>query len=344
MFGLGIPELIVIFVIALWWFSPKKLCLGSRAGSPSSNGTEEVKETIGAVRAVRADRRRLKADVEETEPGPMRQPGRTHGLTQKGPVGTGNLKVSVLLVHLDSSEADISFPSRHRRWFISASTIQRCSLACPNATAGSRILSLRTFIAQGRPGAAFYRSHGPLGHLKIGFVAGMMLMLPVILYQIWKFISPGLLRHERKYASQFVVFATIFFGIGVLFCFFFLLPFAIPFLVAYKTEHLRPIIKIGDYINFTLMFMIAAGAVFELPLIMIVLGRMGVINANSLAKFRKYAFLGSFVIGGILTPTPDAFNMTIMSIPIYLLYELGILGVRILGRKKDLGSTDLSEI
>jgi len=183
-----------------------------------------------------------------------------------------------------------------------------------------------------------------MAHLKIGFVAGMMLVLPVILYQIWKFISPGLLRQERKYASQFVVFATIFFGIGVLFCFFFLLPFAIPFLVAYKTEHLKPIIKIGEYINFTLMFMLGAGAVFELPLIMIVLGRIGIINVESLARFRKYAFLGSFVIGGIVTPTPDAFNMTIMSIPIYLLYEIGILGVRIFGKKKDLDSTELTEI
>lgn len=183
-----------------------------------------------------------------------------------------------------------------------------------------------------------------MAHMKIGFIAGMMLMLPVILYQIWKFISPGLLRKERKYASQFVIFATIFFGIGVLFCFFFLLPFAIPFLVSYKTEHLKPIIKIGDYISFTLMFMLAAGAVFELPLIMIVLGRMGIINVDSLAKFRKYAFLGSFIIGGIVTPTPDAFNMTIMSIPIYLLYELGILGVRILGRKKPDPDTSLTEI
>jgi sec-independent protein translocase protein TatC len=183
-----------------------------------------------------------------------------------------------------------------------------------------------------------------MAHLKIGFVAGMMLMLPVILYQIWKFIAPGLLRHERKYASQFVIFATIFFGIGVLFCFFFLLPFAIPFLVTYKTEHLKAIIKIGDYINFTLMFMLASGAVFELPLIMVVLGRMGIINVDSLTKFRKYAFLGSFIIGGIVTPTPDAFNMTIMSIPIYLLYELGILGVRVLGRKKQDPDTSLTEI
>jgi len=183
-----------------------------------------------------------------------------------------------------------------------------------------------------------------MAHLKIGFVAGMMLMLPVILYQIWKFIAPGLLRHERKYASQFVIFATIFFGFGVLFCFFFLLPFAIPFLVTYKTEHLKAIIKIGDYINFTLMFMLASGAVFELPLIMVVLGRMGIINVDSLTKFRKYALLGSFIIGGIVTPTPDAFNMTIMSIPIYLLYELGILGVRVLGRKKQDPDTSLTEI
>ena len=183
-----------------------------------------------------------------------------------------------------------------------------------------------------------------MAHLKIGFVAGMLLMLPVILYQIWKFIAPGLLRHERKYASQFVIFATIFFGFGVLFCFFFLLPFAIPFLVTYKTEHLKAIIKIGDYINFTLMFMLASGAVFELPLIMVVLGRMGIINVDSLTKFRKYALLGSFIIGGIVTPTPDAFNMTIMSIPIYLLYELGILGVRVLGRKKQDPDTSLTEI
>jgi len=183
-----------------------------------------------------------------------------------------------------------------------------------------------------------------MAHLKIGFIAGTMLMLPVLLYQVWKFIAPGLLRHERKYASQFVVFATIFFGIGVVFCFFMLLPFAIPFLVTYKTAHLKPIIKIGDYISFTLMFMLGSGAVFELPLIMIVLGRMGIINVDALTKFRKYAFLTSFVIGGIVTPTPDAFNMTLMSIPIYLLYELGILGVRILGRKKDPGSTELTEI
>jgi len=183
-----------------------------------------------------------------------------------------------------------------------------------------------------------------MSHLKIGFIGGIILMIPFILRQVWLFIAPGLLPRERTYAGQFVFFATIFFVVGVLFCFFILLPIAVPFLISYKAEHLTPIIKIGDYIDFTLKFMLATGAVFELPLIMILLGRMGIINVDSLVKFRKYAFLIAFIIGGLVTPTPDAFNMTIMSIPIYLLYEIGILGVRILGRKKDPDSTSLTEI
>lgn len=183
-----------------------------------------------------------------------------------------------------------------------------------------------------------------MSHLKIGFVAGLMLMAPAVLYQVWKFISPGLLPHERKYAGQFVLFSTLFFAAGVLFCFFFLLPFAIPFLVSYKTEHLTPIIKIGEYIDFTLKFMLAAGAVFELPLVMVLLGRMGIIDTGSLKRFRKYAFLTAFIIGGLVTPTPDIFNMAMMSLPIYLLYELGILGVRIFGKPKRTPGTDLTEL
>ncbi len=183
-----------------------------------------------------------------------------------------------------------------------------------------------------------------LSHIKIGIIGGIMLVVPVILHQVWKFISPGLLPHERRYAGQFVFFSTLFFAWGVVFCFFFLLPFAVPFLIGYKTEHLTAIIKIGDYIDFTLKFMLAAGAVFELPLILILLGRMGIIQVNALTGFRKYAFLIAFVIGGLITPTPDAFNMTIMSIPIYLLYEVGILGVRVFGRKKKgPGSASLTE-
>jgi len=180
-------------------------------------------------------------------------------------------------------------------------------------------------------------------HLKIALIAGIMLVFPLIMYQLWKFISPGLLPKERRYVGYFVFFSTLFFGIGVLFCYMLLLPFAVPFLLSYKTENLIAIIKIGDYIDFVLKFLLASGVVFELPLIIVLLSRMGVVSPEWLAKYRKYAFLAAFIIGAILTPTPDVFNQTILSIPIYLLYEIGIIASRIFGRKKKSDNTDLTE-
>lgn len=171
-------------------------------------------------------------------------------------------------------------------------------------------------------------------HLKIALIAGIMLVFPFVMYQVWKFLSPGLLVKERQYVGYFVFFSTIFFGIGVLFCFLVLLPVAIPFLLSYKTENLIAIIRIGDYIDFVLKFLLASGVVFELPLVIVLLSRMGVVSPDTLAKYRKVAVLGAFIIGAILTPTPDIFNQTILSIPIYLLYELGILASRIFGGRK----------
>ncbi len=180
-------------------------------------------------------------------------------------------------------------------------------------------------------------------HLKIALIAGIMLVFPFIMYQVWKFISPGLLQKERKYVGYFVFFSSLFFGIGVLFCFLLLLPFAIPFLLTYKTEDLIAIIRIGDYIDFVLKFLLASGVVFELPLIIVLLSRMGIVSPDWLAKYRKFAFLGAFILGAILTPTPDVFNQTILSIPIYLLYETGILLARIFGRRKKPETTELAE-
>jgi sec-independent protein translocase protein TatC len=180
-------------------------------------------------------------------------------------------------------------------------------------------------------------------HLKIALIAGIMLVFPFIMYQVWKFIAPGLHKKERKYVGLFVFFSSLFFGIGILFCYFLLLPFAVPFLMTYKTESLIAIIKIGDYIDFVLKFLLASGVVFELPLIIVLLSRMGVVNPELLTKYRKFALLGSFIIGAILTPTPDIFNQTILSIPIYLLYEIGILASRMFGKKKKSDSTELTE-
>jgi sec-independent protein translocase protein TatC len=175
-------------------------------------------------------------------------------------------------------------------------------------------------------------------HIKIALIAGLMLVFPFVMYQLWKFLSPGLLPKERRFVGYFVVLSTVFFSIGVLFCYLALLPMAIPFLLTYKTEDLTAILRIGDYIDFVLKFLLASGIVFELPLIIVLLSRMGIVTPDTLAKHRRIAVLGSFVVGAILTPTPDIFNQTLLSVPIYLLYELGILASRIFGRRKKPGS------
>jgi sec-independent protein translocase protein TatC len=175
-------------------------------------------------------------------------------------------------------------------------------------------------------------------HIKVSIVTGIILSLPVILYQIWKFIAPGLLPSEKKYIGPFIVAGTGLFLLGDLFCFTVILPFAMGFLLTYKTGSLTPMISVGSYIDFTLKFLLAFGAVFELPIIILFLTKMGFITPKTLSKNRKYAVLIAFVLAAILTPTPDAFNQTLMAGPILILYEVGIIISKIFSRKKDEGN------
>jgi sec-independent protein translocase protein TatC len=171
-------------------------------------------------------------------------------------------------------------------------------------------------------------------HLKVSFVAGLVLSLPVILHQFWKFISPGLLLKEKKYVGPFVVSASLLFLIGAFFCFMFVLPFAMGFLLTYKTGSLTPMLSVGNYVDFCLKFILAFGAVFELPIIIVLLTRMGIVTPKTLAKNRKYAILVAFIVAAILTPTPDAFNQTLMAVPMIVLYEAGILVSRFFVKKR----------
>ncbi|MGD0886673.1 MAG: twin-arginine translocase subunit TatC [Thermodesulfovibrionales bacterium] len=171
-------------------------------------------------------------------------------------------------------------------------------------------------------------------HMKMAFVAALILSLPIIFYQLWKFISPGLLLTEKKYIGPFVIIATILFFIGAAFCFLFVLPFAMSFLLTYKTENMTPMLSVGNYVDFCLKFILAFGAVFELPVAIVILTRMGIVTPKTLAKNRKYAILLAFILAAILTPTPDVFNQTLMAVPIILLYEAGILVSRLFVRKK----------
>ncbi len=173
-------------------------------------------------------------------------------------------------------------------------------------------------------------------NMKIALVCGFILTIPVIFYQLWKFISPGLYSHEKKYVLPFVLTATGLFLMGVAFCYLIVLPFAMSFLLGYKVgDFLMPMLSVGLYIDFLLKFLLAFGFVFELPVLIVVATRLGLITPQTLKKYRRLAIILAFVVAAIITPTPDAFNQTLMAIPMIILYEVGIWVSIILNKKRE---------
>lgn len=170
-------------------------------------------------------------------------------------------------------------------------------------------------------------------HFKISLISGIVISSPIILYEFWEFVAPGLLQKEKKYVFPFIIITMFLFLFGAVFCFMVVLPFAMNFLLNYKTEVLKPMLSVGRYIDFSLKFIVAFGAIFELPVVLVFLTRMGIVTPKSLAKNRKYAIVLAFVVAAFLTPTPDAFNQSLMALPIVLLYEAGIWASKILNSK-----------
>ena len=174
-------------------------------------------------------------------------------------------------------------------------------------------------------------------NMKVALVAALVFSLPVIFLQLWKFIAPGLQPTEKKYVIPFVIVSTGLFMVGASFCFIIVLPFALSFLLNYKIgDFLMPMLSVGQYVDFCLKFILAFGAIFELPIVLIFLTKIGLVTPETLKRNRRLAIVLAFVAGAILTPTPDPFNQTLMAIPIIMLYEVGIqLSVFFAKRKPD---------
>jgi sec-independent protein translocase protein TatC len=169
--------------------------------------------------------------------------------------------------------------------------------------------------------------------IKVGLIVGIFLASPMILWQVWAFIAPGLHAHEKKYAAPFVIIGSLLFIGGGAFSLFVVTPYALAFLLSYARPGLTPMITLENHVGFLLKFTVAFGAVFELPLALTILARVGVVNAKMLGRNRKYAILGAFVVSALLTPTPDAFNQALMAGPLIILYEVGIVCARLFGRR-----------
>lgn len=171
-------------------------------------------------------------------------------------------------------------------------------------------------------------------NVKVAGLCAIVLALPYLLFEVWRFVVPGLHVQERRFVGPFVAVSAGAFYAGAGFSFFFVLPFALNFLISYGVNSgFMPQISIAQYVGFALWFLMVFGLIFEVPLALTLMAKLGWVDAPFLIQYWKWALLGSFVISAILTPTPDPFNQTLMAGPMFLLYWVGIFGAKVFGKK-----------
>jgi sec-independent protein translocase protein TatC len=179
-------------------------------------------------------------------------------------------------------------------------------------------------------------------YMKVGFLTALFLAAPIVLYQIWAFISPGLYPRERRYALPFVLFATIFFIAGGAFGYYVGFPAAGAFLLRIA-EGFEPALRISSLFGFQAKIILGSGIVFELPTVIYFLARLGLVTPGFLWRNFKYAILVIFVIAAVITPTPDVVTQCIFAAPMIVLYLIGILVARVFGRPRAKPRTDREE-
>lgn len=172
-----------------------------------------------------------------------------------------------------------------------------------------------------------------IAHLKLSIIAGVILSCPFIFYQIWRFISPGLYINERKYAFGFISFGSILFIMGCAFSYYLALPMAFEFLMGFGGDTDKAMISIDQYMGFFTQMCLMFGLSFELPLVIVILGFMGIVSQELLKRFRRYAVLVLAVLAAVITP-PDVVSMTMMLGPLLALYEVSVILVGVFERKR----------
>jgi sec-independent protein translocase protein TatC len=172
-------------------------------------------------------------------------------------------------------------------------------------------------------------------YLKVSFFAALFLAVPFMLYQAWRFIAPALYKEEKQIVIPFIFFGSLFFGLGAAFCYYIASPPAFNFLLnEYSSEYVKAFPTISEALSFFMALIFGFGLVFEFPLIIFILARIGIVTSKLLREKRKYAVVVSAMIAAILTPTTDAISMMLMFVPIIIFYELGILVAWLFGKKR----------
>ena len=177
---------------------------------------------------------------------------------------------------------------------------------------------------------AFFTVAEPfLAHAKLSFFVTVFTLMPWLAYCFWFALSkPFSLTATSR--NWFIIFTCFLFYAGAMFCFFVTLPYGVKFLLGFQSEQLRPVISVAKFVAFVSMFILAFGVIFELPIFMIFTAKVGICPRKTFEKNRRYAVLVISILAALLTPTPDVVNMMLMGLPLYLLYELGIIILKIL--------------
>lgn len=188
---------------------------------------------------------------------------------------------------------------------------------------------------QGQSGvdlAAFGVAETFFTFLYLAVAFGFFVSFPYIVYRILAALRAIYPAFSRWMIFFFCIATVILFYAGAFFCIEVALKYGTKFLLSFGTENLKPIISVKKFMSFTLVFVFGFGFIFELPLVMMLLGRLGILKAEVLGRYRRYAFLAIILISAILTPTPDIFNLLLMAVPLYLLFEIGLLGMHLVRR------------
>lgn len=176
--------------------------------------------------------------------------------------------------------------------------------------------------------------------LKLAFFLAVLVAIPVVLYQLWAFVAPGLYRHEKRLALPILVSSVLLFYLGCAFAYFFVLPMVFKFMTAIAPAGVSVMPDISHYLSFVLGLFFAFGLCFEVPVVLVILVALGLVTPAKLAEGRRYAIVGSFIIAAVLTP-PDVLSQIMLAVPMCLLYEVGIFGARTLVRR-DAGAQSAS--
>jgi sec-independent protein translocase protein TatC len=173
-----------------------------------------------------------------------------------------------------------------------------------------------------------------IAYIKVALIGGIILAIPVIFYELWMFVAPALYQKEKRYLVPFVLFSTILFVTGALFGYFIVFPYGFKFFLGFATENIQALPSVKQYFSFAIRLLLAFGLVFEMPVAVLFLTKIGLVTPEAMKKYRKFAILGSFVISAILTP-PDVATQLMMAGPIIILYELSIYISKAVHRKQE---------